>query len=203
MEKTKLSIGQEPITRDEIATVYASQKVKTLKEKRNALLESRDKLREESRTKLRKVTEDFLGNDKRYQALLQLDALLGVDVMIKYTYNLVTYENQIWTIDSDTVLEKGSLNGEYHKYTVNVVYCNQNKSAIFTGILLFTTTNKITFGDISEKLNSVEEQLKELDEELRVDWKEEYLKTLVASYLKDNFKEIGSITLPDIKLLNF
>lgn len=195
------SIGQENITRDEIATVYASQKISGLRSRRLELVKKQRELTEIALKTVRVVTEDFLEEDLRYKSLMTLDALLSEDVVVKYTYNITTHDNTTWTIADNMAIQRGTFNGEFAKFAVNVLLSRKGSE---NAILLFTTENKISFESIEEvsTLGQTGEDIEAIDADLRIDWKAKYLETLIASILNTNLMAIGDVTLPDIKLLN-
>lgn len=197
-----MNIGNEQITREEIAQVYASQKINALHKRASELRSERNRLINDALIKIRTATETYLKDDIRYISLVNLVAdLKGIN--IRFSYNIVVMK-ETWTVTDEVLLGKGSL---ISQLTVNVLVGYSNKSNNLT-ITLFDSClegkEKLSLIGIKElsAINDIDNELKVIDQERQVDWKSKYHETLIAAALSDKFAEIGDVRLPDIKLLN-
>lgn len=220
------SFLKQPLTRQEVARVYATQKQKAIEAEVNTLQQERKDKETIVKQYLAQTTSLFLYADEHYLKLKEAVKLINecttksVNLLVSYGVLYPDFDtrdstnNLIQKIKEHNDLDPNKVGIESYLRidTGRLVNCTNSwlKAIFYIGD---GSTNTAVYGGCSvafkigitaeiERLKTINDELQNLMEESRIDWEAEYHNALVAQALNTiGADQIGISTLPTIKLL--
>jgi hypothetical protein len=218
---------KQPLTRQEVARVYATQKKKSIENQVSTLQQERKDKESVVKQYLAQTTNLFLSTDEVYLKLKESVKLINecnpksnISLLVSYGVLYPDFDTRESTLSliqkikehNDLDPNKFGIESYLRIDTSRLVNCtncwikaiynigdSNTNSTVYGGC---STAFKIdSIGDI-DRLKAINNELEDLHNEYKIDWEEEYHNALVAQALSTmGSEQIGISTLPTIKLL--